>query len=226
MTELPKFYAVKMDYYSPLAQKAIDWFNEKAGRGLCQSRLDYYGHDINWKHDKGYYGCQYFEDNMPTILTLEQWDAIVFPKLRLIDFLKEGDEVFNVLTKEWETVQSLELNSEFPIITNENTYTVNGYGGIIDLLPTIYLTEYHPDRGDAFPQLPKELPTKFKKDDLVWVRDSRDNVWHVRFYSHYENGKHYCFSGQQKSAETDKTTYWYKILPFDQNPLINKNETK
>jgi hypothetical protein len=227
MTELPKYYAVKMDYDNPLAIKAVKWFNEKTGRGLCDLHSNYYGYDINWKPDNGYYGCHFLsENNMPTILTLEEWDAIVFPKLRLIDFLEVGSKVWNVRRKQWETVEEFYVSINYPITTNEDSYSIDGFIDTGDVLPTIFLTEYHPDRGDAYPQLPKELPTKFKKDDLVWVRAKCDYDWNVRFYSHFENGKHYCFIDQKSSKETGTTIDWKEIFSFDQNPLINKNETK
>jgi hypothetical protein len=46
------------------------------------------------------------------------------------------------------------------------------------------------------------------KDTLVWVKNHESSLWQQRFYSHFENGKHYCFLDQKKSNETENTTGW------------------
>lgn len=55
-----------------------------------------------------------------------------------------------------------------------------------------------------------------KKGTLVYV--SLGNEWYMRFYSHYEEGKHYCFTNQDK--ESIYTTVWYKVSLT--NPLIEE----
>ena len=57
-----------------------------------------------------------------------------------------------------------------------------------------------------------------EKDTLVWVRESSDEIWHQRFYSHCENEKHYCFKYQRTSKETDEKAWWTFVETT--NPLI------
>jgi hypothetical protein len=64
----------------------------------------------------------------------------------------------------------------------------------------------------------KPLPEKeIAKDTLVWVKDYEDNTWYQRFYSHFSQGKHYCFDNQKKSNETKNTTIWNIVT--DKNPF-------
>ena len=43
-----------------------------------------------------------------------------------------------------------------------------------------------------------------EKDTLVWCRDSVEEIWSARYYSHNNNGVHYCFNDQLKSHQTNK----------------------
>ena len=43
--------------------------------------------------------------------------------------------------------------------------------------------------------------TEFKQGELVFVRDFGE--WYYRYYSHYENGKHFCFFHQQREGNTN-----------------------
>ena len=55
----------------------------------------------------------------------------------------------------------------------------------------------------------KPLPEKeIAKDTLVWCKDYEEKVWQQRFYSHFSDGKHYCFIEQKKSNEVAITTLW------------------
>jgi len=80
MTELPKYYAVKMDYNNPLAIKAMKWFEEKAGE-FTFSNWGYYGYDGSLKNN-GYNAAINIQSfvNPVTVLTLEQWNNIVNAK--------------------------------------------------------------------------------------------------------------------------------------------------
>jgi hypothetical protein len=55
--------------------------------------------------------------------------------------------------------------------------------------------------------VPYEIP-KFEqpieKDTLVWCRDSVEEIWSARYYSHNNHGVHYCFNDQLKSHQTNK----------------------
>ena len=47
-----------------------------------------------------------------------------------------------------------------------------------------------------------------EKDTLVWVKHEKDGEWKMRYYSHFENGKHYCFIIQLTSKQTDELINW------------------
>lgn len=59
-----------------------------------------------------------------------------------------------------------------------------------------------------------------EKDTLVWVRDSDEYNWEQRFFSHFQDGKHYCFVNQKTSKETNKTSRWNFLET--ENPLLKK----
>jgi hypothetical protein len=64
----------------------------------------------------------------------------------------------------------------------------------------------------------KPLPQKvIPKDTLVWVKNTETSLWVQRFYSNFENGKHYCFLDQKKSNQTTDTTSWEIVT--DKNPF-------
>jgi hypothetical protein len=64
----------------------------------------------------------------------------------------------------------------------------------------------------------KPLPIiEIPKDTLVWVKDFESRLWNQRFYSHFENGKHYCFIEQKKSSETKDVLFWEIVT--DKNPF-------
>ena len=57
-----------------------------------------------------------------------------------------------------------------------------------------------------------------EKDTLVYVKYSERNEWVLRFYSHFENGKHHCFKYQHTSKKTNDTIAWDFLETT--NPLI------
>lgn len=57
-----------------------------------------------------------------------------------------------------------------------------------------------------------------EKDTIVYVKDFIERDWYIRYYSHFENGNHYCFSNQLKSTQTVATKIW-KYCQVE-NPLI------
>lgn len=64
----------------------------------------------------------------------------------------------------------------------------------------------------------KPIPEKeIAKDTLVWVKNHESSLWQQRFYSHFENGKHYCFIEQKKSSETKDVVFWEIVT--DKNPF-------
>jgi hypothetical protein len=57
-----------------------------------------------------------------------------------------------------------------------------------------------------------------EKDTLVFVKDAKCMNWEIRFYSHFKDGKHYCFKYQHSSKETSDTDDWTYLET--ENPLI------
>jgi hypothetical protein len=55
------------------------------------------------------------------------------------------------------------------------------------------------------------------KDTLVYVKNYEEHTWEIRFYSHFEKGKHYCFNCQKKSTEIDEYGSW--TIVTDINPF-------
>lgn len=59
-----------------------------------------------------------------------------------------------------------------------------------------------------------------EKDTLVWVRYSENDLWEQRFYSHFKDGKHYCFENQETSKDAEFSTSWNFLET--ENPLLKK----
>ena len=87
--QLPKYFVVKRDDANPLWRKYIDWLNKTYLVDWPGFSLNYYGYDgsIIHKGTNAHDNIERFE-NSPTLLTLDEWDAIVNPKE-----LKVGDKV-------------------------------------------------------------------------------------------------------------------------------------
>lgn len=65
----------------------------------------------------------------------------------------------------------------------------------------------------------KEIPeVTFEQGEPVWVKESMcGSIWHLRYYSHKNNGTHYTFVNHCNSGET--VGNWDKIKKFDPNNL-------
>ncbi len=81
---------------------------------------------------------------------------------------------------------------DFPLVLSHTQYTLNGF-------------------------TQNEV---IEKDTLVWVRNSSDDFWQQRFYSHFKDGSHYCFSNQNTSKEINTTNDWNYLET--ENPLLKK----
>ena len=60
-------------------------------------------------------------------------------------------------------------------------------------------------------------PLPISKDTLVWVKNDK-SWWFQMYYSHFSDGKHYCFDNQKKSNEMENTTSWQIVTtenPFE-----------
>jgi hypothetical protein len=119
--------------------------------------------------------------------------------------VKRGDKIWTI-ENGWEKVFSTKYTEEYPIETEENCYTLNGKKNILNEFPS------------AFLEYPFKKEQEIEKDTLVWYRDNETMSWFIGYYSHYENGKHYCFNYSKKSTEITLTTDW-KIVT-NVNPFL------
>lgn len=126
--------------------------------------------------------------------------------------MKKGDTVY------WQDLKGEIINDkhllDYPLFVKFNNGDIRSFTKdgrhLIGLPPILSLTPY---TLEGFSQ---EKP--IEKDTLVYVTDYEDNYWGMRYYSHFEDGKHYCFASQKKSTETDEISYW-KYCQVE-NPLL------
>ena len=117
--------------------------------------------------------------------------------------VKVGDKIWTIQSG-WTEVIQINKKTDYPIRTEEDSYTFDGKSTIFEKHPSAFL-EY------PFKEQPIE------KNTLVWFRDSEDSHWKVGYYSHFEDGKHFIFAGSKKSTETNTFIPW-KIVTT-KNPL-------
>ena len=129
---------------------------------------------------------------------------------------KKGDIVY------WQQLQGVVINIDsikpYPITVNFNTNTDNYDdftidGRFINYAPPVL--SHTPYTLNGFTQ-----NSVIEKDTIVWVRNFISCDWIQRFYSHFENGKHYCFENQKTSKETYNTFSWNYLET--ENPLLKK----
>jgi hypothetical protein len=126
---------------------------------------------------------------------------------------KKGDIVY------WQELQGVVINtdstSKFPVIVlfknNSMELTFTNDGRLYSYTPPVL--SHTPYTLNGFIQ--NEV---IEKDTLVWVWDNNDIVWQQMFYSHFKDGKHYCFTNQQTSKESNDTIAWDFLETT--NPLI------
>ena len=119
--------------------------------------------------------------------------------------VKVGDKIWTIQSG-WVIVKSTVYYPSHPIFTDtECSYTIDGKQRCEDNAPSAF-TEY------PFKEQPIE------KDTLVWFRDNESACWKVGYYSHYEDGQHWCFDSSKKSTETEELTTWEIVKT--ENPLI------
>lgn len=118
--------------------------------------------------------------------------------------VKVGDKIWTIQSG-WTEVIQINKKTDYPIRTEEDSYTFDGKSTIFEKHPSAFL-EY------PFKHEPIE------KDTLVYYRDKEVCPWKVGYYSHFEDGKHYVFESSLKSTETEFFNDW-KIVTTE-NPLI------
>ena len=117
--------------------------------------------------------------------------------------IRIGDKIWTIEAG-WEEVTDIEAGQPYQIETEKGNYTINGKANIYDKYPSAFL-EY------PFKEQPIE------KDTLVWFRDNKDTSWRVGYYSHLEDGRHYCFNRSKKSIEKTGVSSW--LVVTTENPL-------
>lgn len=104
-------------------------------------------------------------------------------------------------------------SGSYPVKTEfaEVYYYFTEDGGIfIGMPPVLSITPYTLNGFSQDPQI--------EKDTLVYVRDLEDQEWKIRYYSHFDNGKHHCFINQYKAHETKHVEIWESLET--ENPLL------
>ena len=117
--------------------------------------------------------------------------------------VKVGGKIWTI-EDGWTNVINIEHTDKYPIETENYTYTIDGKF----------------DKNDKYPSAFTEYPFKeqpIEKDTLVWFRDNESACWKVGYYSHYEDGQHWCFDSSKKSTETEELTTWEIVKT--ENPL-------
>lgn len=70
------------------------------------------------------------------------------------------------------------------------------------------------------PILTPNVPiNEFEQDELVLVRDLGE--WLLRYFSHFEDGKYWCYSNQRTEGNVNA---WNQISKLTDNPLLTKTE--
>lgn len=127
---------------------------------------------------------------------------------------KKGDIVY------WQDLQGevtdIDFHPHYPIEAKFNngrvlSFTIDGRS-IIETPPVLSHTPY---TLNGFTQ-----NSVIEKDTIVWVLDLNGYYWVQMFYSHFENGIHYCFQAQKTSKETNGITAWNFLET--ENPLLKK----
>jgi hypothetical protein len=129
---------------------------------------------------------------------------------------KKGDIVY------WQDLQGevIDINSgNYPVIVkfinnHTNDFTNDGRCYV----DTPLVLSHTPYTLNGFTQNGFTQNEVIEKDTLVWVWDNNDIVWQQMFYSHFKDGKHYCFTNQQTSKESNDTIAWDFLETT--NPLI------
>jgi hypothetical protein len=89
------------------------------------------------------------------------------------------------------------------VLFGESMYEFDKYGRIYKNMPSVL----------SF--VPYDIP-KFEqpieKDTFVWCKQSERNCWSARYYSHMEDGVHYCFTDQLKSHQTNSNPMPWNIV--------------
>ena len=68
------------------------------------------------------------------------------------------------------------------------------------------------------PNIQRNVPiVSFEQGELVLVVEGTQLL--MRYYSHYKEGKHFCFESQKKDG---RAIIWLKVIKYADNPLLKK----
>lgn len=119
-----------------------------------------------------------------------------------------------------EKVKDIEKEQILDAFIQGNKFIVNPYEETEDNVEPELLAgvDYYYRNYGQSPAENKSIP----KDTLVYVRDRRDAEWEIRFYSHCDNGIHYCFYDQKTSKQTDSVSRWRYVKT--ESPFAKKTK--
>lgn len=130
---------------------------------------------------------------------------------------KVGDKVFSYSFQQWGEVVDYDMEQVYPL-TIKIGGNLHGYAKEGRLYCNAKAQDLFFDEVSIIPPprpLPKlEIDTKFLVSNLD-IDDDNFNIWHKRYFSHFEDGKIHCFvDGTTSWSGNKKTTSWlhWKLL--------------
>jgi macrodomain Ter protein organizer (MatP/YcbG family) len=122
-----------------------------------------------------------------------------------IVYRHNGKECLKGKVTEITNHENYPVEVEFEFEFCNEYFTLDGKYRVEDTIRSLSFTPYEVIfQGATFERPLHEIEV----DTMVWVRRVYEATWNVRFFSHFKNGKCYCFAEQQRSTETDETTSW------------------
>ena len=132
-------------------------------------------------------------------------------------YFRVGQTVYDAAFGKGVVLKTEGINDVYPIevcfdeiLNDKKYYTHVGKYTVDARYPSLYQ--------NPIVTMSNEPIVEFERGELVWVRDRNiDNIWDVRYYSHYENGVHHYFINQYKCHSSTVPTV--EIRKFNDNPL-------
>jgi hypothetical protein len=173
-----------------------------------------------------------------TLSVIEWFKKFIIKKTNKMETIfKKGDTVYfseiNKACIKKGIIYEIIEESQYPIKVDfedkRRSFTLDGKLIRDDRIETLSFTPYTIEL-KGFSQ---ERPTlKIEKGTLVYVRNILNHTvgdqtyvgttnWAMRYFSHFENGKIFCFEKQNKSDVKDKTVIWDEFSLV--NPLEDEN---
>ena len=137
---------------------------------------------------------------------------------------KIGDRVYDGIWDKWGTVTQIigvhvyPVKVQFDLEDSVHGYTEFGCYSSSDKWPRLSFTEYNFINGGFSQKRP--LPN-IKKDTLVYVRNRETFEWQMRYFSHFDNQRIFCFDYQRKSTENFTSISSWEYYSIE-NPLLKE----